>query len=103
MAAPEILKYNGIAADNCHIIGPVVASFAIIALSGCTRTVATYNAPLGLWLMVSPWLMNYENGASMINSFSSGILITFFSFFKRKTIQQYGGGWSAVWKSVSRD
>jgi hypothetical protein len=101
MAAPDILRYNGIAADNGHIIGPVVASFAIIALSGCTRTVAKYNIPLGIWLILAPWFLSYENAISTMNDMGVGLLITFFSFFKRKTDQRYGGGWSSIWESGS--
>jgi hypothetical protein len=97
MVAPDVLHYNGIAADNDHIIGPVVVSFAIIALSGCTRTVSKFNIPLGVWLVVAPWILNYENQVPLINDMASGVLITVFSFFKRKTDHLYGGGWTKIW------
>lgn len=98
MASPDILGYNGIAADIDHIIGPVVASFSIIALSGCTRSVSMYNVPLGIWLLLAPWVLNYENEASTFNDMAVGFLVTGLAFFKRKTSKQYGGGWSALWK-----
>ena len=98
MAAPDIIGYNGIAADNDHIVGPVVASFSIIALSGCTRSISMYNVPLGIWLLLAPWVLNYENEASAFNDMAVGLFVTGFSFFKRKTNKQYGGGWSALWK-----
>ena len=97
MASPGILKNNGVAADNDHIIGPVVASFAIISLSGCTRAVAKCNLPLGIWLLLAPWILGYENEISTMNDMGVGLLITVFSFFKRTTNQEYGGGWSAIW------
>jgi hypothetical protein len=100
MVAPDILNYNGAAADNTHIVGPVVSSFAIIALSGCTRSVAKYNIPLGIWLMLSPLVITYGNEPA-INSICAGVIITFFSFQMRKTTHQYGGGWMAVWKSTT--
>lgn len=99
MAAPDIFRYNGVAADNDHIIGPVVASFSIIALSECTRTVAMYNIPLGIWLVLAPWLLRYENDISISNDMAVGFFVTVFAFLKRKTTQPYGGGWSAIWKS----
>jgi hypothetical protein len=98
MAAPEVLDYNGVAADNDQILGPVIASFAIIALSGCTKSVAKFNIPLGVWLLIAPWLLNYENQTPILNDTIAGLLITIFSFFKRKTDHQYGGGWRAVWR-----
>ena len=97
MAAPDILRYNGIAADNDHIIGPIVASFSIIALSGCTRAVALYNIPLGIWLLLAPWFLGYETEVATFNDLAVGLFVTAFAFFKRKTVQQYGGGWSALW------
>jgi hypothetical protein len=97
MAAPQVLGYNGIAADNDHILGPVVASFAIIALSGCTRSVARFNTPLGAWLLLAPWLLGYENQIAVVNDIATGLLIVIFSFFERKANHLYGGGWRQVW------
>ena len=98
MIAPDIFKYNGVAADNDHIIGPVVAAFAIIALSGCTRSVALYNIPLGVWLLLAPWFLGYESGVATLNDMVVGFFVTTFAFLKRSTLQTYGGGWSALWK-----
>lgn len=99
MASPEVLMYSGAAADNDHIIGPVITSFAIIALSGCTRFVARYNTPLGIWLLLAPWILGYTETVTIYNDIVSGILVTALSFFMRKTSNQYGGGWTAIWKS----
>lgn len=93
MAAPQVLNYNGMAADNDHIIGPVVASFAIIALSGCTKAVGKYNIPLGAWLLFAPWVLGYDKEVSVVNDMITGFLIIIFAFFKRTTNNQYGGGW----------
>jgi SPW repeat len=98
MTAPHLLGYNGVAADNDHIIGPIVASFAIIALSGCTRAVGKYNIPLGAWLLLAPWLLNYDKEISIVNDTGIGILITVFALFKRKANHQYGGGWLQLFK-----
>lgn len=98
MALPNILGYNGSAADNNHIIGPLVASFAIIAMSGCTRTVAFYNIPFGIWLLLAPWILGYEDSLNFYIDMGSGIAITLLAFVRRDTSNQYGGGWSVVWK-----
>jgi SPW repeat len=98
MAAPELLAYHGMAADNDHIIGPVVTSFAIIALSGCTRAVGKYNIPLGAWLLFAPWLLDYDNKISIANDIVTGVLIIIFGLFKGTTDKQYGGGWTYLFK-----
>jgi hypothetical protein len=84
MATPDIFRYNGVAADSDHIIEPVVASFSIIALSGCTRTVAMYNIPLGTWLVLAPWLLRYENEVATLNDMAVGFFVTVFAFFQTK-------------------
>lgn len=96
MAVPAVLNYNGISADSDHILGPIVASFAIIALSGSTRSVAYYNVPLGAWLMIAPLLLGYESETAQINDVFVGLLIVVLSFFRRRANQSYGGGWSAL-------
>ena len=98
MAAPQLLSYHGMAADNDHIIGPVVASFAIIALSGCTNAVGKYNIPLGAWLLFAPWVLDYDKEISIANDMVTGVLIIVFSLFRRTTKNQYGGGWRYVFK-----
>ena len=98
MALPTIFGYNGSAGDNDHIMGPLVASFSIIAMSGCTRTVAYFNIPLGIWLILAPWILGYDDSLNFYIDMGSGIAITLLAFVRRQTSNQYGGGWSVVWK-----
>jgi len=98
MAAPQLLDYHHVAADNDHIIGPVVTSFAIIALSGCTTAVGKYNIPLGAWLLFAPWVLDYDKDISIANDIVTGVLIIIFALFKRTTNNQYGGGWNQLFK-----
>lgn len=98
MMAPHVLDYGGVAADVDHISGPVVTSLAVIALSGCTRSVARFNLLCGVWLILAPWILDYDNNISIINDVLAGILVIVLSFFKVKTRQQYGGGWSQLVK-----
>jgi hypothetical protein len=99
MLAPQLLEYRGTAADNDHIVGPMITSFAIIALSGVTRSVAKFNIPLGAWLMLAPLLLGYENQMAVINDIASGGVVTICSFIKRKTSHGYGGGWRYLYGS----
>jgi hypothetical protein len=98
MTAPQLLKYNGTAADNDHILGPVITSFAIIALSECTKAVGKYNVPLGAWLVFAPWVLGYDEAISIANDTIAGVLIILFALVKRKTKNQYGGGWIQLFK-----
>ena len=59
-AAPGVLGYNGPAALNHHILGPIAASAAVVALWECTRAIRWLNLPIGVWLLIAPWVFAYE-------------------------------------------
>lgn len=101
MAAPGVIGFNEAAADNDHIIGPVIATFAVISWWEATRVVRKFNTPLGAWLLLAPWILGYDNNLAVINDMAVGALVIAFSLVKGKIEMQYGGGWSAIWKSDS--
>lgn len=101
MAAPGVLGYSGIAADNNHIVGPVIASFAMISWWECTRQVRLWNIPLGAWLILAPWVLDYDDRQILINDSISGAVIILLSFVKGKVEGLYGGGWTSLWSSDS--
>ena len=101
MVAPAILGFDKTIATNDQIVGPVVATFAIIAIWEATRVVRLYNLPLGLWLLLAPWVLGYDNTTAIINDMVVGGLIILFASIKGNITQRFGGGWSAIWKSNS--
>jgi hypothetical protein len=101
MAAPSVLGFDKTIANNDHIIGPVIASFAIISLSPCTSMVRKFNLPLGVWLLLAPWILSYENSYAIVNDSFTGILVILFSLAKIKIKKRFGGGWKAIWSPGS--
>ena len=99
MAASAVLGYGAPAQTNDRIIGPVVATFAIVACWEATRPVRRINILLGLWLLAAPWVLGYGAGPAMFNTLAVGLLVTALSFIKGTVQGRYGGGWSALWKS----
>nr|WP_244888615.1 SPW repeat protein [Pontibacter akesuensis] len=101
MASSNILGYTDAKtiSDNEHIIGPVVAAFAIISWWEATRNVRLFNTPLGFWLLLAPWVLGYDNGMATTNSMVVGALVVGLSFVKGKIEETYGGGWTSLWKS----
>jgi hypothetical protein len=99
MASPAILGADKTIADNDHIIGPIIASFAVISWWEATRVVRLYNIPLGAWLLLAPWILGYDSTTSIINDMLVGTLVISLSLVKGKITDTYGGGWSAIWKS----
>jgi hypothetical protein len=97
MAAPAALGYGRPASVSDHIIGPLVATFACIAIWEATRAVRWVNFPLGLWAIVAPWALGAPT-AAVINGAACGIAIAALSCFGGRVEQPFGGGWSAVWR-----
>lgn len=99
MASPAVLGFNGIATDNDHIVGPIIASFATISWWEATRTVRLYNLPLGAWLLLAPWVLGYQETAPILNDMLVGAAVVGLSLVKGKITESTGGGWTTTWKS----
>lgn len=101
MVAPSVLGFDKTIANNDHIIGPVIASIAIISFSPCTGMVYKFNLPLGVWLLLAPWILSYENSYAIVNDTAIGVLVILLSLAKIKIKKRFGGGWKAIWKPGS--
>jgi hypothetical protein len=99
MAAPAVLGYSAPAETNDRILGPVIATFAIVAISGATRPVRRVNTVAGGWLLLAPWVLGYGAGAATVNDMLVGAVVVGASLVKGKVTDRFGGGWSALWRS----
>jgi hypothetical protein len=95
--APAVLNYGRPASTSDFIAGPLVASFACIALWEAVRPVRWVNAPLGLWLVVSPWMLGHPPSAAA-SCVISGLAIVAMSCLGGRIQQRFGGGWSSLWR-----
>ena len=98
MAAPAVLGYAAPAETNDRIVGPLVATFAIIAISGVTRPLRWVNTVAGAWLLVAPWILGYDTTATIVNNMLAGIVVIACSLVKGTVEDQFGGGWSSLWR-----
>lgn len=100
MAAPTVLGYTDtVAATNHRIVGPIVVSFAVIAMWEATRPVHWVNLPLGIWLLISPLVFGGYGSAPLINSVVVGALVAVCALVRGTyRPERYGGGWSVLWK-----
>jgi hypothetical protein len=101
MAAADLFGFDKTVADNDHIIGPFIASFAMIALSPCTHGVRKINIPLGGWLLLAPWVLGYNDTAATVNDMAAGAAVIALSLVRATIRKRFGGGWSAIWKPGS--
>jgi hypothetical protein len=98
MAAPAVLGSAGAVRTNDHVVGPLVLSAAIIAVSEVTRPVRWVNVALGLWLILAPWVLGAEQKA-LANSTVVGLLLIGFALVRGRVRHSVGGGWAALWQA----
>lgn len=99
MAAPAVLgTQQSVSGDNDRIVGPVAATFAIVAVWEVTRGLRWVNLPLGLWLVLAPWILGIEVAAAAWNDVVCGIVLAACSLVKGKAPHPFGGGWSVLWR-----
>lgn len=96
MAAPAVLGYSGAAGTNDRIVGPAVATFAIVAMAGATRPARWANTVFGAWLLVAPWLLGY-GGTPRLNDMVVGAVVIAVSLVRGHVGDTFAGGWSSLW------
>ncbi len=97
MIAPGVLGFGEAAADNGHIIGPVIVTFSVVALWEATHSVVKWNYPLAIWLLLAPWVLGYGMTVAILSDMAGGALILLFTSVKKDKKNRYGGGWSSLW------
>jgi hypothetical protein len=97
MIAPALFKFNSVAADNNHIVGPLVLTFAIVSLWEINRNVRLFNIVTGSWLIVSPFIIGFTNTPLFIDVVL-GMAVLVFSLNKGTVKNRYGGGWRSLFQ-----
>ncbi len=97
MVAPVVLNYGKTGTNNCHITGPLIASFAFVACWEVIRPVRKINLLSGLWLLAAPWVLGYVETLPIVNDMVVGALVLGLALVKGTIEESYGGGWKAAW------
>jgi SPW repeat len=95
--SPSVLGMSGPAANNNHITGPLVITFAVIALWDINRNAGKVNSIIGAWLLIAILFLDYTNAAIVSNGLSA-IAIILLALVKRKTKHRFGGGWRSLFQ-----
>ncbi|WP_049972714.1 vitamin K epoxide reductase family protein [Haladaptatus cibarius] len=90
ISSPALLGTVGAAADSSHLVGALVVTFSVIAMGEPVRTVRFLNIPLGIWVIVAPWVLTGSSIVAMWSSVAVGILIVVFSVPRGSIRDQYG-------------
>ena len=74
--SPWIFGFDaGRASENAHIAGIVIAVLAIAALAAFATWEEWLNLIVGLWTLVSPWVLGFQGTTAMTVSVVIGIAV----------------------------
>lgn len=102
MAAPAVLGYGDPARTHDYIVGPIVLSTAIIAMSEATRPLRWVNAAAGAWMLVAPFVLGFA-AVARLNALVTGALLLVCALVRGSVQSDFGGGWSMLWRGEPRD
>ena len=98
MVAPAFLGYSQAAANNGHIVGPVIVTFSVISFWEVSRPVRKWNYILAAWLLLAPWVLGYDKTVGFISDMGVAVLVIIFASVKGKIEEKFGGGWPSLWQ-----
>lgn len=91
MAAPVVLGNVGMSANNNHIIGALVVTFAFIGFSEAGRGARWLNLLMGTWIVIAPNILSGSNSASWWNDVAIGLAVILLTFRKGRVEERFGG------------
>ncbi len=91
MAAPSSFGSGGTAAHSDHLIGALVVTTAVIALSDVGRALRFVNIAFGAWFIVAPWLLAGSTFGSTWNDMAIGLALIALSVPRGAVGERYGG------------
>jgi len=100
-ASPWVLAYQGklVATGNAVALGAAIAVVALIALVRAVAWTEWTNLVLGVWLMISPWELDFNaTHAAMWNALAAGAATALLALWTLGTDRDIGGGW---WKPAT--
>ncbi len=100
MVSPTVLQSGNKAVINGYIVGPVIISLAVIALSQSMRSVRYLNILCGFWLLIAPWLLSYSLTTEYVNDMAAGFALIILSLVKGKITHKFGGGWRSLFQHI---
>ena len=96
MVAPAVFSFGKGISDNAHIVGPLIVTFSVIALSEATRNAKYLNILCGAWLLAAPWVLQYGNTTALLNDYAVGIPLILLALVNSKRQNYFAGGWAAL-------
>lgn len=97
MAAPALFGYADLddPSDNHRAVGPVVVAIGFLAIFPITRLVRWANGVPGLWLLVSPLVVDGPRAFDVVSLVCGAVVLALF-WIEKADQSQFGGGWDTL-------
>ena len=90
MASPTVFGTEGLAAHSAHVVGALVVTVAIIALSDVGRAGRFLNVLFGVWFMTASWVLTGGTTTANLNGVVVGLLLIGLSVPRGPVGERYG-------------
>jgi len=70
---------SGAMANSDHLMGSLLITVSVLAMAEVARPLRFLNLPIGLWLLVAPWLLSGTTTAGAVGSLVAGGLVIILS------------------------
>jgi hypothetical protein len=95
--SPWVFGYaTGMPLKNAFVLGIVIAAVSIAALAALAVWEEWLNLILGLWVLISPWVLGFAQGAAMKVHVIIGAIVAVLAAIELWTLYQNPPGRSAV-------
>ena len=105
IVSPWVLRYqtdmtlnavmSNAATSNAVLLGILIAAAALVALFRVMAWEEWVNVVLGVWLVISPWVLGFSSLATaMWNAVIVGIVVAVLALWALGTDKDIGGWWS---------
>lgn len=97
MGTRLLFDTTGRAADNDHIVGALVVTFAIMAWAEVARPLRFANVVFGLWLVIAPWVLDGYGGPARAAGVLFGIALIVLAYPAGRFTGHFG-----AWDRIAR-
>lgn len=87
--------HEGAMADSDHLMGALLLTISVLALAEVARPLRLLNLPIGVWLIVSPWMVDGANVPGAVGSIVAGLAVIVASL-PRGPIRHRYAGWNRL-------
>ena len=96
MFSRTVFGTSGTLADSDHLLGALIITVSVIALAEPARALRFLNAPMGLWIAASPFLLSgAADGSGIANNLIVGLAVVALSLPRGRRSEHHYGGWDA--------